>query len=184
MFWGTGIVFFLAKFINLHNDYTQGFWVELCQQVETGMSSSSLICRALPELFEGGLIRNSAVSSYSPVITRTVLPVLSFEDDLAHRFIDLFEKRPLSFNTPPCDTLEDLSLLLMFAHHNISRAMTPNKSASSTPPTRRKRPHTKSRRGCLNCKARKVKVTINWSERHLLDMLESDRLCFFVLGGY
>ncbi|KAI9063308.1 hypothetical protein FKP32DRAFT_1758393 [Trametes sanguinea] len=36
VFWGTGIVFFLAKFINLHNDITQGFWVELCQQVETG----------------------------------------------------------------------------------------------------------------------------------------------------
>lgn len=36
VFWGTGIVFFLAKFINFHNSNTQGFWVELCQQVETG----------------------------------------------------------------------------------------------------------------------------------------------------
>lgn len=40
VFWGTGIVFFLAKFINLHNDITQGFWVELCQQVETGALKS------------------------------------------------------------------------------------------------------------------------------------------------
>ncbi|EMD40777.1 hypothetical protein CERSUDRAFT_80431 [Gelatoporia subvermispora B] len=37
VFWGTGIVFFLAKFINLHNSITQGYWVELCQQVETGL---------------------------------------------------------------------------------------------------------------------------------------------------
>lgn len=43
VFWGTGIVFFLAKFINLHNEYTQGFWVELCQQVETGMSHSTCV---------------------------------------------------------------------------------------------------------------------------------------------
>lgn len=37
VFWGTGIVFFLAKFINLHNDIQQSYWVELCQQVETGV---------------------------------------------------------------------------------------------------------------------------------------------------
>ena len=36
VFWGTGIVFFLAKFINLHDANAQGYWVELCQQVETG----------------------------------------------------------------------------------------------------------------------------------------------------
>ncbi|KAK7695911.1 hypothetical protein QCA50_000550 [Cerrena zonata] len=43
IFWGTGIVFFLAKFINLHNANTQGFWVELCQQVETGLFSATSI---------------------------------------------------------------------------------------------------------------------------------------------
>ncbi|KAH9899930.1 hypothetical protein C8Q73DRAFT_339831 [Cubamyces lactineus] len=43
VFWGTGIVFFLAKFIDLHNDYTQGFWVELCQQVETGLFTATSI---------------------------------------------------------------------------------------------------------------------------------------------
>ncbi|KAI0638130.1 golgi-body localization protein domain-containing protein [Trametes polyzona] len=43
VFWGTGIVFFLAKFINLHNDITQGFWVELCQQVETGLFTATSI---------------------------------------------------------------------------------------------------------------------------------------------
>ncbi len=36
VFWGAGIVLFLAKMINLHNSNTQAFWVELCQQVETG----------------------------------------------------------------------------------------------------------------------------------------------------
>ncbi|KAI0650754.1 hypothetical protein C8Q79DRAFT_1006990 [Trametes meyenii] len=43
VFWGTGIVFFLAKFINLHNDITQSFWVELCQQVETGLFTATSI---------------------------------------------------------------------------------------------------------------------------------------------
>ena len=43
VFWGTGIVFFLAKFINLHNSNTQGFWVELCQQVETGKPIVTLV---------------------------------------------------------------------------------------------------------------------------------------------
>ncbi|KAH9853535.1 hypothetical protein C2E23DRAFT_821747 [Lenzites betulinus] len=43
VFWGTGIVFFLAKFINLHNEITQGFWVELCQQVETGLFTATSI---------------------------------------------------------------------------------------------------------------------------------------------
>ena len=36
VFWGAGIVLFLAKMINLHDEIKQGFWVELCQQVETG----------------------------------------------------------------------------------------------------------------------------------------------------
>ena len=40
VFWGSGIVLFLAKMINLHNPITQGFWVELCQQVETGALST------------------------------------------------------------------------------------------------------------------------------------------------
>lgn len=43
VFWGTGIVFFLAKFINFHNANTQGFWVEVCQQVETGLFSATSI---------------------------------------------------------------------------------------------------------------------------------------------
>jgi hypothetical protein len=36
VFWGAAIVFFLAKFINLHNENTQGFWVEVSSQVENG----------------------------------------------------------------------------------------------------------------------------------------------------
>ncbi|KAI0750742.1 golgi-body localization protein domain-containing protein [Daedaleopsis nitida] len=43
VFWGTGIVLFLAKMINLHNEITQGFWVELCQQVETGLFTATSI---------------------------------------------------------------------------------------------------------------------------------------------
>jgi hypothetical protein len=39
VFWGAAIVFFLAKFINLHNADTQGFWVELSSQIENGRSS-------------------------------------------------------------------------------------------------------------------------------------------------
>ncbi|KAJ7368404.1 hypothetical protein DFH08DRAFT_831328 [Mycena albidolilacea] len=37
VFWGAAIVFFLAKFINLHNENTQGFWVEVSSQVENGL---------------------------------------------------------------------------------------------------------------------------------------------------
>ncbi|KAG8816584.1 hypothetical protein FRC17_000267 [Serendipita sp. 399] len=33
VFWGAAIVFFLGKLINLHNDYLQGFWVEISSQV-------------------------------------------------------------------------------------------------------------------------------------------------------
>ncbi|KAH9943489.1 golgi-body localization protein domain-containing protein [Epithele typhae] len=43
LFWGTGIVLFLAKMINLHNDIQQGYWVELCQQVETGLFTATSI---------------------------------------------------------------------------------------------------------------------------------------------
>ncbi|KAF7352700.1 hypothetical protein MVEN_01235900 [Mycena venus] len=37
VFWGAAIVFFLAKFINLHNSNTQGFWVEVSSQIENGL---------------------------------------------------------------------------------------------------------------------------------------------------
>ncbi|PIL37095.1 hypothetical protein GSI_00787 [Ganoderma sinense ZZ0214-1] len=37
VFWGTAIVVFLIPIINLHNDIQQGYWVELSQQVETGL---------------------------------------------------------------------------------------------------------------------------------------------------
>jgi hypothetical protein len=36
VFWGAAIVFFLARFINLHNANTQGFWVEVSSQVVCG----------------------------------------------------------------------------------------------------------------------------------------------------
>ena len=29
-------MFFLARFINVHNENTQDFWVEICQQILTG----------------------------------------------------------------------------------------------------------------------------------------------------
>ncbi|KAJ7283543.1 hypothetical protein C8J57DRAFT_1292856 [Mycena rebaudengoi] len=37
VFFGAGIVIFLLKIINLHNANTQGFWVEVCSQVENGL---------------------------------------------------------------------------------------------------------------------------------------------------
>ncbi|KAJ7068376.1 hypothetical protein C8F01DRAFT_1117949 [Mycena amicta] len=37
VFWGAAIVFFLGKIINLHNENTQGFWVEVSSQVENGL---------------------------------------------------------------------------------------------------------------------------------------------------
>ncbi|KIP10738.1 hypothetical protein PHLGIDRAFT_22173 [Phlebiopsis gigantea 11061_1 CR5-6] len=43
LFWGAGIVVFLAKIINVHNANTQGFWVELCQQIETGLFTATSI---------------------------------------------------------------------------------------------------------------------------------------------
>ncbi|KAH9951643.1 golgi-body localization protein domain-containing protein [Amylocystis lapponica] len=43
VFWGTALVFFLAKFIDLHNANTQGLWVEICQQVETALFSITSI---------------------------------------------------------------------------------------------------------------------------------------------
>ncbi|KAI0723244.1 hypothetical protein C8Q76DRAFT_722203 [Earliella scabrosa] len=43
VFWGAGIVLFLAKMINLHDEIKQGFWVELCQQVETGLFTATSI---------------------------------------------------------------------------------------------------------------------------------------------
>ncbi|KZT62126.1 hypothetical protein CALCODRAFT_490298 [Calocera cornea HHB12733] len=36
-FWGAGIVLFLVKWINLHNDYDQKLWIEITCQVENGL---------------------------------------------------------------------------------------------------------------------------------------------------
>lgn len=43
IFWGTGIVLFLARIINLHNHNLNDFWVEVCQQVETSLFSFTSI---------------------------------------------------------------------------------------------------------------------------------------------
>jgi hypothetical protein len=40
VFWGAAIVIFLAKIINLHNANTQGFWIEICSQIENGQMQS------------------------------------------------------------------------------------------------------------------------------------------------
>jgi len=37
VFWGSALVFFLAKWINLHNQSTQDFWVEICEQILNGL---------------------------------------------------------------------------------------------------------------------------------------------------
>lgn len=46
MFWGGAIVIFLAKIINFHNANTQGFWVEVSSQVETGILNIRLKYRS------------------------------------------------------------------------------------------------------------------------------------------
>ena len=38
VFWGTALVFFLAKWIDVGNTTTQDFWVEVCEQIENGGS--------------------------------------------------------------------------------------------------------------------------------------------------
>ncbi|KAH6915351.1 hypothetical protein BKA70DRAFT_575017 [Coprinopsis sp. MPI-PUGE-AT-0042] len=43
VFWGAAIVFFLAKFINLHNADTQGFWVEVSSQVVCGLFTATSV---------------------------------------------------------------------------------------------------------------------------------------------
>ena len=40
VFWGTALVFFLAKWINVGNTTTQDFWTEVCEQIENGWSVS------------------------------------------------------------------------------------------------------------------------------------------------
>ena len=45
MFWGAAIVIFLVKIINFHNANTQGFWVEVSSQVETGVLNIRLTYR-------------------------------------------------------------------------------------------------------------------------------------------
>jgi hypothetical protein len=37
VFWGTGLVFILAKWIKLGNTTTQDFWVEVCEQILNGL---------------------------------------------------------------------------------------------------------------------------------------------------
>lgn len=41
--WGSGIVLFLARIINLHNKNLNDFWVEVCQQIETSLFSFTSI---------------------------------------------------------------------------------------------------------------------------------------------
>ncbi|OAX44552.1 hypothetical protein K503DRAFT_305794 [Rhizopogon vinicolor AM-OR11-026] len=41
VFWGAALVLFLLKWINLHNANTQGFWVEVCSQIECGLFTAT-----------------------------------------------------------------------------------------------------------------------------------------------
>ncbi|KAF8205070.1 hypothetical protein BJ912DRAFT_840380 [Pholiota molesta] len=54
VFWGAAIVIFLAKIINFHNANTQGFWIEVSSQVETGLFTLTSI----------GLIPSRALDTY------------------------------------------------------------------------------------------------------------------------
>jgi multisubunit Na+/H+ antiporter MnhB subunit len=55
VFWGAAIVIFLVKIINFHNANTQGFWIEVSSQVETGLFTLTSI----------GLIPYRALDTYS-----------------------------------------------------------------------------------------------------------------------
>ncbi|KAH8830932.1 hypothetical protein DL96DRAFT_1594868 [Flagelloscypha sp. PMI_526] len=90
VFWGAAIVFFLAKIINLHNDYTQGFWVEVSSQVVNGLFTVTGI----------GLIPYRTLDTYRvmriwhyKLLTRKLrkkagLPPLLDEDDLPDPMYD------------------------------------------------------------------------------------------------
>ncbi|KAF9569301.1 hypothetical protein CPC08DRAFT_623509 [Agrocybe pediades] len=43
VFWGAAIVIFLARIINLHNPSTQGFWIEVSSQIETGLFTATSV---------------------------------------------------------------------------------------------------------------------------------------------
>lgn len=54
VFWGAALVLFLLRWINLHNANTQGFWVEVCSQIECGLFTVTGI----------GLIPTRALDTY------------------------------------------------------------------------------------------------------------------------
>ena len=64
VFWGAAIVIFLAKIINFHNANTQGFWVEVSSQVETG------------KLNIGGIDRPSNFSIFLGLFTVTSIGLI------------------------------------------------------------------------------------------------------------
>lgn len=64
---------FLARFINVHNDNTQNFWVEVCQQIETGkqppislsrVNDADTVCLGLFSLTSIGLMPFRIVDTY------------------------------------------------------------------------------------------------------------------------
>ncbi|KAI0959490.1 hypothetical protein AcW1_004300 [Taiwanofungus camphoratus] len=103
VFWGCALVFFLARFINVHNDNTQKFWIEICQQVLTSLFSFTSIglipfrvadtyriCKiwhyqqrtaklrkevGLPELYDANDLPD-------PVYDRNYVPVLTEEEQI------------------------------------------------------------------------------------------------------
>ena len=74
VFWGTGIVVFLIKIINLHDSNAQGFWVELCQQIETGLFTATSIglipFRALDTWRELTHLRSASEEAHQTVSRR------------------------------------------------------------------------------------------------------------------
>jgi hypothetical protein len=73
VFWGAAIVIFLAKIINFHNANTQGFWIEVSSQVETGIFHATYLSEIVPHcILKGlftltsiGLIPSRALDTYS-----------------------------------------------------------------------------------------------------------------------
>lgn len=85
VFWGSALVLFLAKWINLQNQETQDFWTEICEQILNG----EFRCRERPWALKShpdiiglfcltgiGLIPWRVVDTYRPSLLHGPLHIL------------------------------------------------------------------------------------------------------------
>ncbi|KIJ70056.1 hypothetical protein HYDPIDRAFT_121420 [Hydnomerulius pinastri MD-312] len=92
-FWGAAIFLFLVKWIDLHNEDKQGFWVEVCSQVECGLFS---------------------VTGIGMIPSRTVDTIRVFKIWRYHRRVRQLQGSvvlPTSSNLGPCGDPKDAGFL-------------------------------------------------------------------------